>query len=358
MSLLKDALKYMKDIFTPKEFPNLISIFDSIKQDLEFPIQRSDEGYLNQVLNIFKRFQNDVDSRKPLHPRDSEKNLVNSIYDTIRNVLDILKKCDNNGWKDEDSDAYAMLKTFLDEHKLELNCLCSIPQKGTASTMDSLYRVAVDEPKAVFDRRRLFHKPFELSSVGSDCRYNIKSKPCIYLGNSIDLCLKETRVPDDASYWAVQFRLNHSKTVRVLNFAYRWSEIFPFMFVKENEMEKINFVKSWLRFWPLMAACSIINNDDGCHQLYEYKLPQMLMKYISESELDGIRFYSTKKGGDVEWTKKNINIAFPAKGQKTSGYDDHLADIFELTEPRKFDFSTESVSVQVELEKLPFEKIS
>ena len=98
-----------------------------------------------------------------------------------------------------------------------------------------------------------------------------------------------------------------------------------------DDKKKLDFFKGWFSLYPLMLASSIVRKSETKD---EYVLPQFLMRYIKEStDLDGIRYYSTKRCYIDAWTKKSLNFAFPAKNDKKEGYDDFLTKKFELTEP-------------------------
>ena len=250
------------------------------------------------------------------------------MLDSCNSIQDVLNEIFVTGNEEQ---GYLKLKAFLDSHKSDVDVLNSFPQMPGDDSIKYLYRFA-SKSWSQKDRKSLFHPPFE---VNKNChlnyRYSGEEFPSLYLGCSLEVCLAEMNSTNKDDFYAAQFRLRNEETVRVLNLGYRWEEMSPFCYSDASDKPKLDFFKSWFSLFPLMLASSIVKKSETKD---EYVLPQFLMRYIKEStNLDGIRYYSTKRCYIDAWTKKSLNFAFPAKIDKKEGYDDILAKKFELTEP-------------------------
>lgn len=250
------------------------------------------------------------------------------MLDSCDSIQDVLNEIFVLGNKDQ---GYVKLKVFLDSHKSDVEVLNSLPQMPGDDSIKYLYRFA-NKHLSEKDRKYLFHPPFEVNkSKRLNYRYSGEEFPSLYLGCSLEVCLAEMNAENKDDFFAAQFRLRNGETLSVLNLGYRWEEMRDFCLSDVNDKKKLDFFKGWFSLYPLMLASSIVRKSETKD---EYVLPQFLMRYIKEStDLDGIRYYSTKRCYIDAWTKKSLNFAFPAKNDKKEGYDDFLTKKFELTEP-------------------------
>lgn len=227
------------------------------------------------------------------------------------------------------SSAYYYLEKFLDANIGILQTLYSLPQDSDSITVKKLYRLMAKEKWTCYDLNRMFHMPFQLKKKVKDYRYSQMGRPCLYLGSSLDICLKEMNSTKKNDFYASEFWLSDNKNLRVINFSYTLQEVIDFCL--SNDKDKISFFEAWWFFYPFMYACSVVQRSPTKD---EYKLPQMLVQYVVDSsKLDGIRYISTKVNGGYVWTKKIMNFAIPVKADKLSGFDDDLIEKFRLSVP-------------------------
>ena len=321
----------------------LMRTFESILNDggaLNHPREnKSDKSYYEFICLSFDRIRlNIAGFRERVKQYLSTTSMVTGVLeyerftqymlDSCDSIQDVLKQIFVLGNKDQ---GYVKLKAFLDTHKLDVKALNSLPQEPEDDSVKYLYRFA-SKSWSKKDRKSLFHPPFEVNkSCHLNYRYSGEEFPSLYLGCSLEVCLAEMNSTNKDDFYAAQFRLRNEETVRVLNLGYRWEEMSPFCYSDASDKPKLDFFKGWFSLFPLMLASSIVKKSETKD---EYVLPQFLMRYIKEStNLDGIRYYSTKRCYIDAWTKMSLNFAFPAKIDKKEGYDDILAKKFELTEP-------------------------
>jgi hypothetical protein len=288
----------------------------------------------NNVCKFLQIIQIQCTPSKYKEYNDVTQKLLNSCVA----IEDILTECFING---NQIKGYQKLKSFLDSNFSAIQYLYAKPQDHKSLVLDNLYRLA-NKGWCNGLREDLFHPPFEKAEDiakknkvhGTKIlinRYSNTDFLCLYLGTSLDLCLKELNSTNKDVFFAAKFKLCRNQTLKVLNFGYRWNEALFFCHSDSKNQTKIDFFEGWLTLFPLMLACSIVRTSANYD---EYVLPQLLMKYIIEStELDGIRYFSTKKDYFNIWDKNSLNFAFPAKNKKESGFDEVLAKKFKLTKP-------------------------
>lgn len=285
-----------------------------------------------QIKRNVENFRKKVKQQLSLTPVPTQYSEYERITQCLINSCDTVQKVLEDCFKKKDKESgYTKLKSFLDSHKADMEALYSLPQDSMEDSVKYLYRMAA-KSWSKKDRKSLFHPPFDVNKDQRlNYRYSGADFPSLYLGCSLELCLAEVCSTNKDGFYGAQFRLRKSETLKVLNLTYRWNEMSMFFSADANDSPKQAFFKGWLTLYPIMLASSVVKISSTKD---EYILPQLLMRYVREStDLDGIRYYSTKRHYVNNWTKKSLNFAFPAKGNKESGYDDGLIRKFELTEP-------------------------
>jgi hypothetical protein len=229
-----------------------------------------------------------------------------------------------------------------------------------------LYRMVNTNGIAV-GKERLFHPPFELRHKVAQHRYGIPGFPCLYLGGSLELCKQELRIAhSDLPNVAVSEFAVRTK-IKVLNFAHRPSALAQIAVGRAKSERDADprleeFLINYATCWPLIAACSIKVMHDGEPFVYEYIVPQMVLQWaMSNSECDGIRFFSTRFTPGPEAIKATANYVFPAVPgpHVRTGFSQSLKHAFELTTPvlwgplKTFDLRKEALGKEGELKDLP-----
>ena len=272
--------------------------------------------------------------------------LTQFLLDSCSSVQNIL---DDYFVKKDKKLCFSDLQSFLDQHIGDIQAWSSVSLFRKSKPLEKMYRLAKKGPIGR-NRKSLFHPPFDVTKkFNLDYRYSNKDFPSLYLGCSLELCLHEVNSTNKNLYYASQFKIHKREAIKVLNFGYRWNEIKLFANADLNDSKKQKMLEAWFTLFPLMLACSIVRISSGKD---EYVLPQLLMEYLRYSTiLDGIRYYSTKKIYVNAWTKNSINFAFPAKGVKKKGFDNHLVKKFRLTKPIDLSFVKSLADAELILSK-------
>lgn len=202
---------------------------------------------------------------------------------------------------------------------------------------ERLYRIRVGKMD-VFKRGDLFHVPFHERHKVKSQRYSISGLPSLYLSGSLWACWEEMQRPD---FHAIQMsRFRYSAPSKILDFGFRPSVV-PFL-------HDMNFIddQQIMRYaicWPLIAACSIRASYPEMPFIPEYIIPQLLLQWVrNETNLDGIRYFSTKINQDAHSPWAAMNYVFPVQDQASAGYCSKLQGKFCLTAPCAWSMLTSS----------------
>jgi len=283
-------------------------------------IKNINDNYLKILKNYRQKFSD-------LELSDSD---VTSIESLIEDVNQIISSYLHGNLKN----AYVKLDDTLNKMRGNIENLRKnlIPNYTTIH----LYRIRYGEDfNKNYEKKHLFHIPFEERFKVETRRYSISGVPCLYLGGSIYICWEEMNRPEFSRMYISRFKIK--KNLNVLDFGYRpkWINQNNKNICFGNYNISDNYVKSFIMLWPLIASCSIKVRYPKEKFKPEYIIPQLLLQWVrSEKDIDGIKYFSTKyREGNYELTEFLSNYAFPAKTLKSSGYCDYLSDKFEISNP-------------------------
>lgn len=335
--------------------------FFSIMQAEVFhlPKIRSEKDYYSDLEDLFGNYRDKI---KELLST-SELNKVEGIS---TGMLDVIKAY-NDGLPHQ---AYEKFKTVMRNiQRLRIFQKSGIYTKYDLDQNDPLrlYRVRGVSEYRKYRRMEIFHTPYYLQGKVATCRYSISGYPSLYLGTSLELCLKESKLQYDSLVIASRFKMNRSTrhngniNIQVIDLSVKPQD-FLTNSPRERNLEffrndNVEFAKQYLYWYPLIAACSFIRKSNSDPFSPEYIIPQLLMQWAreryvstgSQKELVGIRYFSC---ASRETAEMGFNYVFPVSGEKdenlSNDYCSVLANAFELTQPiiiekEKLDFYQKSM---------------
>lgn len=242
------------------------------------------------------------------------------------------------------SKAYSCLKEGLNKilygtSKLFNDAVLIYPEKEL-----NLYRIRVrkDSDTDEFGRKEMFHIPFNQRGKVSTQRYSIPGHPSLYLGDSIFVCWKELNQPSVKSIYASRYE--NSTELKVIEIKSVHELLEEIESLDGTELSSTIF--RFLLLYPLTVASSIKVAERQDSFKPEYIVPQLFLQYIldEKSELDGIKYFSTR----VETGRTNnvgtSNFVFPSKTNKKEGYCPELISKFRLTHPVLWEYEEINVS--------------
>jgi len=201
---------------------------------------------------------------------------------------------------------------------------------GSIREFEKLYRIRVGKLDS-FSRADLFHVPFESRHKVTSKRYSISGLPALYLGGSLWVCWEEMQRPAFHKIQLARFR--YAQPIDLLDFGFRPMVIGWSLQAKSNLFDD-RWIASYLMCWPLLAACSVQVSYPGMPFVPEYIVPQLLLQYLTnETELDGLRYFSTRieQHGASPWAA--MNYVFPVQEQAAIGHCPRLREKFALSMP-------------------------
>jgi hypothetical protein len=212
---------------------------------------------------------------------------------------------------------------------------------------DGYYKARIKNSKH-FERKDLFHVPFENRYAIRTNRFSVPGLPCLYLSNSIYTCWEELDRPLLSEMYVSEFK-EHKKNFKYLDIVPRYESL-QFLISGLNKSDPIHMAMSIatieemglprdFNLYPLLAACyTKVKERDNVFKP-EYIFPQLLMQWVLNKDyLDGIKYLSTKSiQSDTPLYRRfldtPINYAIPVKKIANQGYCEVLSKNLMLTEP-------------------------
>lgn len=200
-----------------------------------------------------------------------------------------------------------------------------------------------------FERKSLFHIPYDLRHLASSQRFSIPGDPCLYLSlypysflfndHMMELSWMESGMPK-------VFHASLFKAKEKLTFLHLAKKGSTYLHEYDNaetdngRADRQNAVRQYLLTFPLRCACFISiegkYTKNTVHYYEEYMVPQLLMEWIQQSNyFDGLTYQSA---APVREAGKNYayNVVLPTKCiDPADGYDTKLKRALMLSLPEK-----------------------
>lgn len=190
-----------------------------------------------------------------------------------------------------------------------------------------------------FNKEQMFHIPLEKRYLVTTQRYSFPGMPCLYLGNSYEVCCAELENWDE-NLCIAKIQRNKNQDIYILDL----------FFFDSYNIDEISFQdkEKLYRLWPLISCCSFsykTKTDVSFNS--NYIVPQLLLEYVIDKSFDnkirrkskdiaGIRYHSVKKPffnfKENKFDKNYVNYVFPVLSDKKSGYCSNLKRCFEVTD--------------------------
>lgn len=194
-----------------------------------------------------------------------------------------------------------------------------------------LRKISKDETESP-KSSHLFHPPFEKRGKAGNYRFSISGFPCLYLGDSINLCWEEIN-KSKKDIFASRFNFKCSQDfLRPLNITIPE----PFteeIYYLENQVHDDAF--SFLITFPVIQLCLFKVKDESIKDNFkpEYIIPQLLMQFMREEGFFNSVVYSTTKTIDNKSSKLNHNLVLPARRIGNKGFCPELMNNIKVSIP-------------------------
>ena len=261
-----------------------------------------------------------------------------TLYDSINKFKVHLREMYNEYYLGHQNKAYELFKKAFDYEKTNKLPIKSVLPK------ESLYRARINKDNKDFSNSEMFHIKFDSRSKVAPQRYSFPGLPCLYLGASAYVCWTELNRPQTDQFQVAEIhQRDFSKDYLVIDMG-----LHPLAFYNEwqdrsnsckAEHENLT-IEDYLRWWPIMAACSIAVKNENDPFKPEYIFPQFVLQYLL-NEIDdcvGIRYMSIKTGRipprqyEADY-RTYTNYVIPVKSVKSTdctGFCNILSEQFEI----------------------------
>lgn len=255
-----------------------------------------------------------------------------------------INKCLKNYYLGKISYAYSNLQEGLNNilfsrSKIFNEAVLSFPENEL-----TLYRIRRRQGNdtAEFERKEMFHIPFEKRRLVSTQRYSIPGHPSLYCGDSVFVCWMELNQPAVKDIYASRFI--NSKEIKLIEIK-SLKDLIEDIETLEGKQLSTSIVR-FLLLYPLIVSCStkVASRQEPFKP--EYIIPQLFLQYIidEKSNIDGIKYFSTRIDADRVNNVGISNFVFPAKSNSKDGYCQILINKFNLTNPLLWEYEEISKS--------------
>lgn len=207
--------------------------------------------------------------------------------------------------------------------------------------------VDYESPAIQKNADELFHIPLSKRAYSNNERFSLVGFPSLYLSTMLPLAWQECGYPQKYYYSEYQYKhsIDFNSGIRLLenelNFLLLYSpnEIVIWgTSVKYNNFALwLEVITRYLKTYPLILACSFVNQSGKVPYKQEYIIPQMLMQWVqrNNSKIQGIEYFTCVDTSmrTSEWCAYNIVIPAmpPYDDQK---YSIELKEKFSWTLPK------------------------
>ncbi|MDD2361756.1 MAG: hypothetical protein PHH84_02185 [Oscillospiraceae bacterium] len=178
----------------------------------------------------------------------------------------------------------------------------------------------------------LFHIPLSKRAYSNNERFSLAGFPSLYLSTMLPLAWQECGYPQKYYYSEYQFEHCYDSTFekRLVDKELRFLSLYSpdeicnwGSSVKHNNFDHwLEVVTKYLKSYPLILACSFVNQSGKVPYKQEYIIPQMLMQWVQRNNLtvQGISYFTCIDTSmwPSQWCA--YNIAIPAMAP----YDDKM----------------------------------
>lgn len=327
------------------------SEFQELMRDkrLHLPMRWDGRNFETALSEVFDTYISELRSFYETQQEPSEYCGIDVDIPEIASICSEIKSCVQEYHNGFPGRAFLILSQVMDQ--LIQSPLDIYRKNGSLEMLEEdslqLYRIRKVECGTTYKRKDIFHVPASARSMIATCRYSIAGYPSLYLTTSIKLGLEET-TDNRRKAIASRFKLVRSQKkvdIRVLELGIKPQDFFAEDRPKDNktirrhissERLSVSYVReNYLRWYPIIAACSFIRANRSAPFASEYIIPQLLMQWVRtksrRDSLMGIRYFSC---ASIRASDMGFDYVFPVNNcDYCDDYCSVLRDAFVLTNP-------------------------
>lgn len=314
---------------------------------LHLPMRWDGKNFETALSDVFDTYISQLRSYYESGQETDNRCGVNVDIPEISSICNEIKSCVQEYHNGFPARAFFILGQIM--NKLIQTPLDMYYKNGTPEVLREdelrLYRIRKVDCGITYNRKDIFHVPVSARSMISTCRYSIAGYPSLYLTTSLKLGLEETTESRKKSI-AARFKLVRDQPI--IDILVLELGIKPQDFIEqrrfENEVGRVlprsklrspSVRENYLKWYPIITACSFIRANRAAPFASEYIIPQLLMQWIrTQSKRDrllGIRYFSC---ASIRASDMGFDYVFPVNNCDHEGnFCSVLRDAFVLTRP-------------------------
>lgn len=237
--------------------------------------------------------------------------------------------------KENPSSAYLALDKLMKDH--DVGTFFNNSYVSTISKGHKFFRARNIEPRPNrINGDEMFHIPFQFRHLVSTQRYSIPGKPCLYLGESIEVCCLEVQVKTIRHLKVIGYHNKNELKLRNMvpfdtrKFVSSINDPALYISVKYKLLDEL---VRYIKAWPLFAACYIkLTYPHEPKFKFDYIIPQLILLWFDSNfyaNYNGLKYLSVWSSG--AYSEKNINYVLPVRTFSYQGFCTTLTSAFEPT---------------------------
>jgi hypothetical protein len=313
---------------------NAVEFFRS--DEVSLPLTRKENDFEKYLAGVFDRYVAHV---KGMTAGDQITDAIQKNANTIESSCTLVNEAVQQYLRGLPHKAYAKLTEAIKflrprhfDHMLN-------PGLGDAGLFKELYRIRIEKDGKgwSWEKKDLFHVPFEGRHKVSRQRYSIPGLPCLYLGGTLYISWEEMDRPAFHSTYVARFEVAEDQQLNMLTYSH---PIYAAQYISDNPsavtmQEIFSAIVAQGVCWPIIAACSVKRKHEDAPFIAEYVVPQLLLQWVTEeAAFDGIAYFSVKRDRYFGLPGSCDNYVFPTKIFAAEGHCSHLGKKFVMTEPQ------------------------
>lgn len=333
----------MSEDFNIEDFKQVFS-----SKDFALPVRWDGVDFALTLKNVYERYNNIL-----LNISFNNKS-IRGVAPHIRQICDTILSALREYLNGKPSEAFRIFNQLFVE-KLMVNQFSiydktfdpSILESKNKANSSRLFRVRKVSDNKTYERKDVFHTPFNLRNKVATTRYSIAGYPSLYLSSSLELCLEELDYEiNPGRYICSRFEMSQNKSPRIIELGIKPTDFFQNYNYAPTKRQRLfrdvlfhnvdnDILKNYYIWFPLIIACSFIRINRSDPFGVEYIIPQLLMQSVrsfnSSNSFLGVRFFSCSSEYSSEL---GFNYVFPTNFiNKEEKFCSVLSDAFLLTEP-------------------------
>lgn len=316
----------------------------STDQLFSLPVRWNGNDFLKEVSDLLRSYRENVSSIFYHHDRflDRFSSKIDSICSGLINAITEYL----NG---REALAY---KIFSEVFDVLISDPFVVTIRKDVETDPLLFRARKVSENKKYERKDIFHIPFEWRSKITTSRFSISGYPCLYLSSSSRLCLHELDFDcNPGKYIVSRYEMVKDRNFQILDLGIKPSDFLEFFSnrelpqnprkkLRQTLLKNVNFedpkmMEQYIIWYPLIAVCSFMRVNRKDPFAAEYIVPQLLMQALREYKTDpettlGIRYFSCSS---VLASDLGFNFVFPTVFTGDPGFCTKLSRSFKTTLP-------------------------